>query len=112
MGTNQARSKRKTSGKTAGPAARKFAPVRTPESAKGEKLLAEMEEQRKRGDEINLRDAFGRRRCLQLGVPSGENAHRLLDVQPSLAVEVIKAHIAQKKSELALVNERAKTEVA
>ena len=28
------------------------------------------------------------------------------------AIEVIKAHIAQKKSELALVNERAKTEVA
>jgi hypothetical protein len=82
------------------------------EIAKGEKLLAEMEEQRQRGDEMNLRDAFGRRRCLQLGVPSGENAHRLLDVQPSLAIEVIKAHIAQKKSELALVNERAKTEVA
>jgi len=82
------------------------------EIAKGEKLLAELEEQRQRGDEMNLRDAFGRRRCLQLGVPSGENGHRLLDLQPSLAVEVIKTHIAQKKSELALVNERAKTELS
>lgn len=80
------------------------------EITKGEKLLADMTEQRKLGEEMNLRDAFGRRRCLQLGVPSGENSHRLLDVQPSLAIEVIKAHIAQKKSELALVNERAKTE--
>lgn len=39
MGTNQVRSKRKTPGKIAVPAARKFASVRTTESAKGEKLL-------------------------------------------------------------------------
>ncbi len=67
MGTNQARSKRKTSGKTAGPAARKFAPVRTPESAKGEKLLVSFRSKdgllgvsrrtvRKLASELNLKE--------------------------------------------------------
>lgn len=81
------------------------------EITKGEKLLADIKKQADRGEEMNLRDAFGRVRCLQLGVPSGENGHQLLDLQPSLAVEVIKAHVAQKKASLALINERAKTEV-
>ena len=36
---------------------------------------------------------------------------RAITHDASLAIEVIKAHIAQKKSELALVNERAKTEL-
>jgi hypothetical protein len=80
------------------------------EITKGEKLLADMEEQARRGESMDLRDGFGRRRCLQLGVPSGENSHRLLDVHPSLAVEVIKAHIAEKRAALGLLNERAKTE--
>ena len=33
----------------------------------------------------HLRDSFGRRQSLQLGIPSGENAHRLYDVSPELA---------------------------
>lgn len=81
------------------------------EIAKGEKLLVEIEELRDRREAINLRDAFGRRRAFQLGVPSGEDSARLMDVEPSLAVHVIKAHIAQKKAELEVVNERARAEL-
>lgn len=82
------------------------------EIAKGEKLLADMEEQRQRGEAINLRDSFGRPRPLQLGIPSGDNAHRLFDVQPALAVEVIKAHIANKRAELASIQQRARAELS
>ncbi len=77
----------------------------------GEKLLSDMAEQIKNQEPVNLRDGFGRRRNLQLGVPMGETGHRLLDVNPALAIEVIKAHIANKRAELAVVNERAKSEL-
>ena len=59
-----------------------------------------------------LRDVFGRRRDLELGVPSGENAKRLFNVSYDLAVPVIKAHIANKTAQLAELNERAKLELA
>lgn len=82
-----------------------------------EKLLADMEAERNKPfsecskHEPTLKDAFGRRRNLQLGIPSGETGHRLFDVQPQLAESVIRAHIAQKKSELAQANERARIEL-
>lgn len=82
------------------------------EIERAKRMLAELEEQRKRGDEMNLRDAFGHRRALQLGVPSGDSSHRILDLQPSLAVEIIKAHIAQKRAALTVINERAIAENA
>lgn len=81
------------------------------EVERGERLLKELEEQRQSGEEVGPRDAFGRRRSLQLGVPSGDNGHRLMDLQPALAVQVIKAHIAQKKAELGLLGERARAEL-
>ncbi len=81
------------------------------EIAKGEKLVADLEEQRKRGEIMNLRDSFGRPRSLQLGVPSGDSSQRLFDVQPSLAISVILAHVAQKKAELIALNERARAEL-
>lgn len=85
------------------------------EIAAGEKLLADMaEEQRNFVSDPHsptLRDAFGRRRHLQLGIPSGENSHRLLDVHPQLAESVIRAHIANKHAELAEANERARVEL-
>lgn len=81
------------------------------EIEKGEKLLTEMLEQRSRGETMNLRDSFGRPRSFQLGVPSGDNAHRLFDVQPLLAVEVIKAHVAHKRAELATIQQRAAAEL-
>lgn len=80
-----------------------------------EKLLADMKESRQRGDldkhAPTLRDAFGRPKHLQLGIPCGDNGHRLLDVSPVLAESVIRAHIENKRAELAEANERARIEL-
>ncbi|MBP6421582.1 MAG: hypothetical protein KA271_01685 [Propionivibrio sp.] len=85
----------------------------------GEKLLADMKAEREkhRFDEVDkyaptLKDAFGRARQLQLGVPSGENAHRIFDVSPVLAESVIRAHIENKRAELVEANERARIELS
>jgi hypothetical protein len=80
----------------------------------GEKLLADMEAEYRHGDDKyapRLEDAFGRRRHLQLGIPSGENAHRMLDVSPVLAESCIRAHIANKRKEFQDANERARIEL-
>ena len=81
----------------------------------GEKLLEDMKAQRERMDADKyaptLKDAFGRVRQLQLGIPSGENAHRLFDVSPVLAESVIRAHIENKRAELVEANERARIEL-
>lgn len=84
------------------------------EIASGEKLLADLQTERARlGDRHapTLCDAFGRARHLQLGVPCGENAHRLFDVSPALAESVIRAHIENKRAELREANERARIEL-
>ncbi len=78
-------------------------------------LLADMEkvEAKSKRDHHapHIRDTFGRRRRLELGVPSGENSHRLFDVSSRLAESVIRAHIAEKKAELAVANEQARVEL-
>jgi hypothetical protein len=82
-----------------------------------EKLLADMAEIQVR-DGIRdphaptLRDAFGRTKHLQLGVPSGENGHRLFEVSPVLAESCIRAHIEHKRAELAEANEAARIELS
>lgn len=81
------------------------------EIAKGEKLLQIMAELTEHGDAPLIEDAFGRRHNMQLGVPTGENRHRLLDVAPELAKQVISAHVANKRAELAVLNERARAEL-
>lgn len=89
------------------------------EIAAAEKLLADMAEAEKEFDtdreraryEPRLRDAFGRRADLQLGVPSGDACHRLFRVAPELAKACITAHIAQKRAELVEANERARLEL-
>ena len=58
-----------------------------------------------------LRDAFGHRRHFQLGVPSGENGHRLFEVSPVLAESCIRAHIENKRRDLAEANEAARIEL-
>ena len=81
----------------------------------GEKLLADMEERKKEYPDDKhaqcLKDVFGRRRNLRLGIPSGEHSHTLIDVSPELAFSVIKSHIATKKAELVEINERARIEL-
>lgn len=59
-----------------------------------------------------LKDAFGRRKHLQLGIPSGDNCHRLFQVPPQLAESVIRAHIAEQRKQLVLANERARIELS
>ncbi len=80
-----------------------------------EKLLKDMEELQKKYSRDPhaqyLKDAFGHRRNLQLGIPMGENRHQLFDVSPRLAESVIRAHIAAKKAELIEVNEQARIEL-
>ena len=59
-----------------------------------------------------IRDAFGRRRnSLELGVPSGENSHRLCDLSYDLAVPIIEAHIMNKRSEVKALSIKARTEI-
>ena len=79
-----------------------------------EKLLSDIEKESEWEHDKTapvLKDAFGRKRNLQLGVPSGENCHRLFDVPMQLAGSVIRAHIAAKHEELAIANERARIEL-
>ncbi len=74
----------------------------------GKKILADMEEQIRRAGnhdkgaehESNPRDAFGKHRCLTLGIPTDNRSERMLDVQPRLAIAIIKAHIADKEKDL------------
>lgn len=85
----------------------------------GNKLLEDLEAERNKYEpwqyekrlEPKLKDGFGRERNLQLGVPSGENCHRLFMVSPLLAESIIKAHIANKKAELVEAEEQAKIEL-
>ena len=81
----------------------------------GETMLADMKESEEeyRNDVRckTIQDAFGRRSPLQLGVPCGESSHHLLNVAPSLAESVIRAHIANKHAELAEANEQARIEL-
>ncbi len=87
------------------------------EIAAAEKLIADMKAERERPfadrDKYSatLKDAFGCRRQLQMGIPSGENSHRLFDVHPELAESVIRAHVAKKNVELVEANERARIEL-
>ena len=80
-----------------------------------EKLLKDMEELKKKYPNDPharyLKDAFGCAQDLQLGIPSGENSHRLFNVSSVLAKSVIVAHIANKKAELIKINEVARIEM-
>ena len=76
-----------------------------------QELLAEIEKAQSNFRPEDVRDAFGRPvHGLQLGVPSGNQSQRLFNVQWSLAKPVIEAHIAQCKSRLFALNEKAKEE--
>ncbi len=80
-----------------------------------ETLLKDMAKAAKQNcDEANpetLRNAIGRRRKLQLGVPCSEDSRQLFDVEPELAQSVIRAHIASKGAELVEANEQARIEL-
>lgn len=81
----------------------------------GQKLLADMEASRKEAGLDRtapaIKDAFGQRQHLQLGIPCGDNSHRILQVAPALAESVIRAHIENKRAYLAECQERARLEL-
>jgi hypothetical protein len=81
----------------------------------GKKLLEEMieiaENLRRDGSAERIKDAFGRERDLQLGIPCGTSSTRLLNVSPALAVSIINVHIANKQAELVEANEQARIEL-
>ena len=78
-----------------------------------EKLLADVREIVSRHGSKDIRDAFGRvQHGLQLGVPSGDNAHRLFNVEYSLAVPIIEAHIANKRAVISALSAKAAAELA
>lgn len=78
-----------------------------------EKLLAEVREATDRHGAPDIRDAFGRLQTgLQLGVPSGDNSHRLYNVPWSLAEPIMEAHIANQRAIIAALCARAKAELA
>jgi hypothetical protein len=75
-------------------------------------LLAEISETVGRREGIDIRDAFGRHRDgLELGVPSGKNGHRLFNVPWSMARPIIEAHIAQQRSIIDVLSEKAAIEM-
>lgn len=82
-----------------------------------EKLLSDMSDERAKPFRVDdkfaptLKDAFGRNQHLQLGIPSGDNGHRLFQVRPELAESVIRAHIGQMKAKLIEANECARVEL-
>lgn len=76
-----------------------------------EKLLETIATAKGDGSVPDFRDAFGRRKNLTLGVPSGEASTRLLDVGFPLAEIIIKAHIQDKRSEIEALCQLAKSEL-
>ena len=82
----------------------------------GNKLLQDLAAEIEKGKfdkiEPNLKDCFGRRTRLELGVPSGDNSHRVFGVAPDLAMSVIRAHIANCEAKLKEAQERARIELA
>lgn len=77
-----------------------------------ETLLNKINEEMAFGRAPDLRDAFGRQRGLQLGVPSGDNSQRLFDVPWSLARPIIETHIATQRALIKALTEQALAEAA
>lgn len=77
-----------------------------------EKLLEDVKAAMDRFRPTDLRDAFGRRQGgLQLGVPSGQDGHRLFNVPYSLAEPIIGAHIAHHRACLQALSLKAAEEL-
>lgn len=58
-----------------------------------------------------LTDTWGRKRHLQLGIPSGDDSTRIFHVSPQLGESVIRAHIANMEAELREAQEQARMEL-
>lgn len=75
------------------------------------KMLAELRDKKKWGEDPNPLDAFGRRKPYTLGVPHGDG-HQLVGLSPELALHIIEAHVARKGCELIEACARAALELS
>ncbi len=67
-----------------------------------EKIMADLAESSKKSPDEppSLRNAFGERCGLQLGVPSGSDSHRLFGVNLEMSIKIIQQHIDEKNKRL------------
>lgn len=65
-----------------------------------QKLMSDMKEQLEKTGDERLIDAFGRKKGLELGVPCGNDGHRIFNVRIDLAIQIIEAHIEEQEAEL------------
>ncbi len=80
---------------------------------RAQELLDGIIEKAKFREQPDIRDAFGRSTGgLQLGVPNGNTGHMLFHVEWSLAKPILEAHIAQQRSVIAALSEKARIELA
>ncbi len=70
------------------------------EIEKSNGLISAMKEAIKEEGTTDLKDNFGDRRGLQLGIPSGQSGHTLYNVPVEISIKVIEAHIEQKERQL------------
>ena len=76
------------------------------------KLLAELRDKKKWGQDPNPLDAFGCHKPYTLGIPHGDNGHQLVGLSPELALHIIEAHITRKQTELVESCARAALELS
>ncbi|MCY1720198.1 hypothetical protein OU798_07580 [Prolixibacteraceae bacterium Z1-6] len=84
------------------------------EISKAKKILKDMATNIQKDEEKKtptLSNAFGERHGLQLGIPCGDDSHRLFGVPPKLAVEVVEAHIKKQQLRLEELQAIAKIEL-
>lgn len=74
-------------------------------------ILAVIEEAARKREEPDFRDAFGRHRSLELGVPSSMGGHRIYQVSHQLAAIVVRAHIDDRTREIEALCEKARGEL-
>lgn len=76
------------------------------------KLIDEHVAERKRDTSSRwIKDAFGRERQMELGVPMESGSLRCYSVAPELASVVLRAHVARQEALLAEANECARVEL-
>lgn len=78
-----------------------------------DELLTEITAARRRHENPDIRDAFGRPTAgLQLGVPNGSaNSRTLFNVPWPIAKAAIETHIANQRAVLITLNEKARIEL-
>ena len=77
-----------------------------------DKLISDMNEAIEKSGSSDLLDAFGSRKGLELGIPSGNNSHRIVNVSPEIAIKVIIEHKEFNQRELTRLNGHAQIQIS